>query len=176
MSLPWKSQAEVEATLQSLSEESDRGFIILVVTQLEDSLARQVAEKMPGFDEQSRDRFFGPDGLGSNFAIKSALAYGLGLVSSNTYHKLELIRVMRNACAHSIRPISFDSADIKESTLELLEGIYPLPTFDPDSKFLRLVFQFTCLMIMGEVYAQESTKGFQSLMKLLENGKKGVAY
>lgn len=153
LSLAWKSKDEIEASLESTHGESDRGFMILVVTQLEDMLTAEVAQKLTGMTSEERDSFLGPDGVASAFGIKIKLALGLGVIDRGSYTHLELIRSIRNACAHAIRPVSFDTPIIKEAVLSFVTEESRPSYANANADVLRPLFWMMCTQIVATMAA-----------------------
>ena len=55
----------------------------------------------------------------SSFYCKNLLGFGLGLYSRKTLDDLEIIRKIRNAFAHSARPITFETDQISKAVAKL---------------------------------------------------------
>jgi hypothetical protein len=99
--------------LETLGNETDRAAIILVASFLDDVLSTVLAAKakIGGLKEREHiSRLGGPMG---SFAHRIEIACLFGHIDQDIYCDLEIIREMRNACAHSIKPLSFASEEIK---------------------------------------------------------------
>lgn len=95
--------------------ESDRGLALVAgdyLSSLLEALLRQVFVDVDG-NKLVGDLFRESGPLGS-FAVRIRLAYLMGLLGTDTYKALELIRDIRNAAAHSVEPFSLDLPGIRE--------------------------------------------------------------
>jgi hypothetical protein len=112
----WRDDAEANASANSLlTEESDRGAIILAATSLEDTLEDRIIQQMPALhaDEAARKQIFDQDGPISSFSRKLMIAYALGIVDKPSRKTIDLIRELRNACAHSRFPVSLEVPELR---------------------------------------------------------------
>jgi hypothetical protein len=91
-----------------LAGESDRSAIILLAALLDDALVFRLIAGLsfePTGDEVERIfRFEGPLGT---FSARMEVAYLFGCIEDRTYADLDVIREMRNACAHSKHALTF---------------------------------------------------------------------
>jgi hypothetical protein len=111
-----------------LTDESDRGALIIVGTLVEDLLADMIISKLPS-GEAMRKELTRQGGALNTFNDKIAVATALNLIDEETIDALDVLRVMRNACAHSRRNITF-------RTPELLDGL-TLLVEEEAAQFLR---------------------------------------
>ncbi|HEV2897268.1 MAG TPA: hypothetical protein VGX71_05385 [Pseudaminobacter sp.] len=95
--------------------ESDRGAIILSATNIEDMLEFRILQQLPVLreDETARKQIFEADGPISSFSRKLLIAYGMGIVDKPYRKVIDLIREIRNACAHSRQPISLAVPELR---------------------------------------------------------------
>jgi DNA-binding MltR family transcriptional regulator len=107
---PNQSDHFVDDMVADLSNESDRGAIILAATSVEDTLERAILGRMPVLfqDETARKRVFENEGIVGTFSKKLEIAYALGLIDAETRKQIDLIREIRNCCAHARKPLSMD--------------------------------------------------------------------
>ena len=92
-----------------MSGESDRGAIILMATAIDDSLLAALKRNMSGLEAKELHSIFELDGLASSFSKRTKLAQAMGIIDRGTRLLIDLIREMRNACAHSRQALTFDS-------------------------------------------------------------------
>jgi hypothetical protein len=120
--LRYGSDEDISAAVVDLSEESDRGALMLAATGTEDMLEFEILKHMPTLlvDEAARKQMFEQDGPIATFSRKIAIAYALGILDKEYRAKADLIREIRNACAHSRKPIS----------LKIPEVMWSLPSSD----------------------------------------------
>ena len=103
------------AFARSLRGESDRGTIILAATMVDDRLRHQLEEVLgprPSAKVSGR--------LDRSFASRLELAVEVGLVAPATAEMVDIIREMRNACAHGRDNLTFRSPAIVEALKSLL--------------------------------------------------------
>lgn len=101
-----------------LLEESDRGAILLVGGVLEDVLAEQIIKKLPKGKEY-RDSLLRLGGVLGSFQDKLTLGAALGVLDEATFDSLDILRQLRNACAHATLPTTMQTPAIN-SVLGLL--------------------------------------------------------
>lgn len=104
----------------ALKGESDRGAIILAATMIDDRLAVALRERMPNLNSDETARIFGVEGLAGTFANRLKLAQGLGILDRGTRKLIELIREMRNACAHSRQIVTFSTPVIRSAIVSMM--------------------------------------------------------
>ena len=149
LSTPWTSMDQVEATLSALQDESDRGVMLLVATQLEDALTHYVSVRLDGLTIAEREGFLGPDGPAGAFGVKIKLAAGMKIIHRRAYDALEVVRHIRNASAHALHPITFDTPIVKQAVLALLPPDERDKVKDQNAEFVRLIFRMACLEILN---------------------------
>jgi len=95
--------------------ESDRGAIILAATNVEDMLEWRILQLMPTLrqDEATRKQIFDQDGPIASFSRKTTMAYAMGIIDKPYRKTIDLIREIRNACAHSRHPISLRVPELR---------------------------------------------------------------
>jgi len=104
------------AFIRALSGESDRGAIILGATMIDDRLWHELRKRAASLEAP-------PTGyqrrMDKSFASRIELANEVGLVARATADMIDVIREMRNACAHGREKLAFRSPLIVEA-LDLL--------------------------------------------------------
>lgn len=156
----WDDPEASRAAANSLRSESDRGAIILSATTLEDMLEHKIIHFMPNLaeDETARKDVFERDGPISSFSRKLLIAYALGIVDKPYRNKIDLIREIRNACAHSRNPVSFDTPELREACKVVIgDMVDDLPDDNPAS--LRKAFIFTVDLISYYVATGQKVEG-----------------
>lgn len=97
-----------------LMSESDRGAIILVGGVLEDVLGEYVITRLPHGSE-CRAELLKQGGVLNTFQDKLVLGRALGVIDDATCGSLDIIRQIRNECAHSIRNVSLKLPVLNEA-------------------------------------------------------------
>lgn len=111
-----------KATIDQLSEnlgdtvvrETDRGTVILLSTAVEDMLDKRIRAAMVPLNSDETARIFGADAVLGTFSAKIKIAHAMGYIDRETARMCDLVREMRNACAHSRRDISFANNELSD--------------------------------------------------------------
>lgn len=135
-----------KSVIDSLRSESDRAAVIIAGSLLDDELAALIRKVMRPLSAEDRQRLFSFDGPAGTFSSRILLAYALRLIDANDRKLLNIIREMRNACAHSRTPISFDTPELRDVTVLLLTEDQRGET---DCKKLRALFIFVCALLLN---------------------------
>ena len=110
--------------------ETDRGSVILLTTAVEDQLTRRIKAEMVDLTSDESNRLFGPDAPLGSFSAKIKLGYALGAIDGDISSICDLLREMRNACAHSGRPVSFadpELSDVMQAAFSYTSDEYTSP-------------------------------------------------
>lgn len=146
--IPWSDMRDVDVALEELNTESDRGMMLLIATQLEDALAHYITLKLPGMTKSEHEGFLGPEGPAGAFGVKIKLALGMGILNRRAYDALEIVRHIRNAGAHSIRPVTFDTPIIREAVISVASPDLADQMQSANAEVIRLIFRMACLTIL----------------------------
>jgi hypothetical protein len=157
------------ADLQAeLTGSSDRSAVITLSVFLDDAVEFLLATNIrrqntkPEFDNAFR--FEGPLGT---FSARIEIAYLFKLIDETLRDQLNNIRELRNACAHSKRPITFATPELANVCKRIL---YPKGTFRLQGDTpadLRGAFTAECLLLYGVL-----TVGRDEAMKLVAESYK----
>lgn len=105
---PGVSEDEIDALARAVDEETDRGAVILLATAFEDKLTDAIKSHMRhNLNSDQRKRLFGYDAPLGTFSAKIMMGYAVGILNKEMLDVAEIVREMRNACAHSRSAISF---------------------------------------------------------------------
>lgn len=104
-----------------LEKESDRGAVLVGTAYLENLLEKQLKYH---FDPDSKktkivDELFKFESALGTFSSKIKICYCLNLITKDMYSDFEIIRKIRNLCAHSANKIFFGSKEIVSLTVNL---------------------------------------------------------
>jgi hypothetical protein len=132
--IPQELLEQVERLMKAAEGESERGKIILFATQIDETLKDLLLKflkprraKREGDDELFR--VFAPL---STFAGRIAASYRLGLISKDDADAFDILRDIRNDCAHKI----FEFALTKPPHSDHLERFVTLTAQDPTRAFM----------------------------------------
>ena len=103
--------------------ESDRASVILAGAMIEKTLEMMIKAKLiPSLNKKQDELFDTPYAPLRNFKAMIELAYRIGLISSNLYRDLNIIRDIRNDFAHDIEGCSFENRSVKQRIGELMKS------------------------------------------------------
>jgi hypothetical protein len=136
----------VKEIIADLNTESDRSAFILAATSIEDTIEWALLERMPvlAHDNQSRKRIFGAQGSLSTYADKILLAYALGMIDREGQGQIDLVREIRNTCAHSRRPLSMEIPVLVEAVKAAIGPEMLSIIKDHQPRTLRVTFIAHC--------------------------------
>jgi hypothetical protein len=109
--------ASFEAFNKVLAEESDRGRVLLAAAWIEEFLKVKFMNEFSKGNSRSRDQLFSSNGPFATFSGKLNAAFCAGWIDADVYHDVQIIRRIRNECAHSVEPVSLN----EERNRKLLE-------------------------------------------------------
>ena len=105
--------------------QNDRTTIILAASIVDESITDSIRALLR--DHGVVRSLFDPDGPLGSFASRISLGFGLRLFDTKTKHDLDLIRLLRNGCAHSQIPFRFEMTEIRDVCAHLV--LPDLPEF-----------------------------------------------
>jgi len=109
-----------EQFLNELLGGSDRAAALVAAADLQSYLVSLVMFKFVRLPEDERGAlFFGRNAALSDFADQITVAYGLGSIFDDEHSDLQSIRRIRNAFAHAVIPLTFDTEEIAEECSKL---------------------------------------------------------
>lgn len=119
-----RGQASDELTelFEALMDESDRGVVVILGSLLEDILLERIEREFVSLTKTQRKNLIRSGGLLSNFDDRINLAHALGLIDQDLVASLQVIKAMRNACAHSRLPLTFLTDELRDAMLLFFEG------------------------------------------------------
>src|SRR5262249_42583896 len=101
-----------DALQAELDGANDRSIVITMGAFVEDSLEHLLSRQMRPMEQEEYEEFFRHDGPVGSFSSKIQMAHGLKLTDKMTHRQLDVLREMRNACAHCKLPISFKTPEL----------------------------------------------------------------
>jgi len=120
---------ELEKITGELAKESDRGSVLVIGSWVESVLEDQIKIRLLGALNK-KDELFSNHGIASTFDAKIILAFRLGIIKKKEHDIYNLLRKLRNKCAHEITEKEYDSnlfhsyiLNIADITSELWEII-----------------------------------------------------
>jgi len=161
--------------LRELSGESDRAAIILASSMLDDLLANAIAMAMP-FDllVEDMEEVFRQGGPLGSFSSRIEVASLFGVIERETFEQLSLLREMRNACAHTKHPITFQDPKLASVAMNLFEPRGSVPRVMAE-KHLKGAFELevsflTLVLSLGSRAAAMAERN-EAITKLIERAR-----
>lgn len=90
---------------------NDRTAAIMLAINLEDALSFALEVRL-GIPAERRAELFGLSAPLGTFDYKTRMAHSIGIIADETRATLDVLRRIRNAFAHAITPISFETPQI----------------------------------------------------------------
>jgi hypothetical protein len=146
------SPLDMNALNAELDAESDRACIILMANILDDVLTYRLSKCLcftpTDIESDYIFRFEGPLGT---FSGRTEIGCLFGFIDDSTYQALNIIRELRNACAHSKRKMVFSDPHIANVTRRLAHplGFVPAP---PNDKLLKTFFLGEGVFLFNVLY------------------------
>lgn len=159
--------AELEALLDKLGDGDDRTIAITGASILEAILERFIKRKLAVCDDALAGQLFYNRGPLSDFHGKIIVAQAAGYITPGLASELLLVKSIRNAFAHSVIGISFDTPEVRQkvehsATVETVRQIRAVEQADlPHSILFALLIRL--LVITLDIHHQ--TAGGDSLTK-----------
>ena len=105
---------------ESLKNESDRAKLILVASWIDHFLHVKLQNEFSKGNKKARKDLFSTNGPFATFSSKLNLAFCAGWIDSDVYHDIQIIKKLRNYCAHSIENISSNEERIRNEIEKFL--------------------------------------------------------
>jgi len=163
----WKdryAEPNAEHFRKEINGESDRAVVILVATMIDDWLAHAINEraviKANPDEMEYMFRFEGPMG---SFSARIEIAYIFGVIDERTMNQVDVIREMRNACAHSKRGITFAMPVLSNVLKRILKPNGEISLLGTSGKDMRDAFISEAIIIISILQEGSREKGIMSL-------------
>lgn len=142
-----RTPEQFNAQLNEILEHTKVGAVLVIASQLEESLEKAIAYQLPNLSKTLRARLFSGYGPLASFSAKIDMAYAMAEINSATHRDLHTVRKIRNAFAHSRTEITFRSPEVAKSVSKLsnyvansdADGVFLDVTFDCTSEIFRSI-------------------------------------
>lgn len=131
----------------TLSGESDRSALILCGSLVEYHITSWLYEKMPSLNSDERTTLFNFEGPCGTFSARIKMAQALGLYDRAARKRVELIKEMRNAAAHSHAALQFDTPAIHRAVAGLFYPEHRKEIMGWERRRVRASFTVLCIQI-----------------------------
>jgi hypothetical protein len=159
--------------VKDLRNESDRGAIILAATSIEDSLETALGMRMQALetDSKARTAIFGAEGTLSTYSDKTLLAYALGIIDRKGKKDIDLVRHIRNACAHSRQPLSLSMQVLTDAVKAAMGEELVAEAKDDRGLTLKAGFIVHCMILSHYVLTGTRSTPLEVLKDALKKQK-----
>ena len=154
-----KSALESEHILDYFNELStpgnDRAAAILLARHLEDALVLALLSRIK-VDKNRKNELIGFDRPLGSFDSKIRFSFAIGLLTKETRDTLDVIRYVRNAFAHALIPIRFETKEVASACVLITIPAALPPTSHPtvresidpiENPTPRVLYQNACTVI-----------------------------
>lgn len=136
------TMADVKKAEASLMTDTPRAAAIVAAALLEDILRGAIINGMPRLpSKDDHDRLFLNYGPLSSFSAKTFVAFCFGVIGPNVRSDLDTIRAIRNAFAHNLHNISFETKEIADlcANLKSIQKMSDKDQLKPRDHFVAAV-------------------------------------
>jgi hypothetical protein len=121
-------------------EKNERGAVILLGANAELCLRYAIKRHLVTADDADWMLFYGPL---RGFEAKIRIGFTMGLYGPQTKHNLDCIKAIRNAFAHAVIPISFETPEVHAAVgIMTMPEILPPKAMDETGKVRGVLGQF----------------------------------
>lgn len=133
-----------------LKAESDRAYVVMAVSQLDNALGEFIKQRANEIDRHLSDRLFEASGIAQTFSARIDICYLLGLFDREEWRRAHHLREMRNSCAHSHSPVTLQTPALRDAArlLSPISGDVHLPS--KTVAHLRDLVVFNCLYLISK--------------------------
>jgi DNA-binding MltR family transcriptional regulator len=109
------------ALIAQIKGETDRSAVIILASTVEDVLVEALLGRLKGASSELRSGLLDWTGPLGTFSGRIKIARAFEVIDQPTYRDLEDMREMRNACAHSPKPLSFEIEALRNAVVAMCE-------------------------------------------------------
>jgi len=151
-----------------LQTESDRGCALIAANLLENTLEMTINCHIADGGKKFRDSFFVSSGAPlSTFAAKIKMGFALAIYDDEVLKAFGIVKDVRNAFAHALRPLDFEHPTIVASCKKLHSK--PLPGRHEDQSSARIRYSAYCYGMGKKLYEVAEEKGGGKLTISISN-------
>jgi hypothetical protein len=169
----WKNRGDLPDAhwlANEIQNESDRTAIILFATLLDDTLITRLSAIFGAkLDSNEFDHIFRYEGPLGSFSSRIEISSLFKILDDITCEQLHCIREMRNACAHTKRPISFETPELLSVSKRLFSPRGFIKPIDDTRLEIRKAFEVEMLALVHIII--HGYKDDKRISFLIEFGK-----
>jgi DNA-binding MltR family transcriptional regulator len=162
--------AEANLVAREILTTPPRAAVIVAAAFLDTFLERLIRRHLVELPPTEVEALFGPDRPLGSFSAKIKMARAMGLIGPKTAHDMNIMREIRNAFAHGLRRMNFETAEVKQ----LLHSFYCLKEINLRRVRPRRLFLFVASTLSTHLnqkglssppkYRPPKLKGFSSFL------------
>lgn len=140
------TRAFYEILIDTITDRNARAATLTVVSLLEGALQKFLITKLTIPEKEGPSDLFGSGAPLRDFSSKIKMGFALGLYGPQTKADLDAIREVRNAFAHTMEPIDFDTPEVVNvcNRIVILDLSDPLGEMKDAPVRLRFLTTATC--------------------------------
>ena len=140
---------DAEEHTNHMRGESDRASMILGAAMVEEALLRLLkANVKHRLNSAEMQRLFGYEGPVGSFSNRIRVSQAFGIIDRETRRRVDVIKEIRNAAAHSHSELTFTNDPIR-AALVYIAGSKELWFWD--NAAVRQFYEFTCIVLMSKI-------------------------
>ena len=167
----WKGKNQFpdpEPLAIQLANETDRSFVILTATILDDALLNLISRNLSIKPTSTQlDYIFRYDGPFGSFSSRIEAAFLFGLIDEITRSQLSDLREMRNACAHSTQPMSFDTKELVAVAKRVFKSNFIPPSRIDSPRGVRHALMTEFLVLLQTMMYGSRQAGTESAAEII---------
>jgi DNA-binding MltR family transcriptional regulator len=135
------SMAEANQLAREINTSSPRGGAMVAASFLDNFVMKLIIVHLEPLSASEVDGLFGPERPLGSFSSKIKLGRAMGLFGPKTAHDLNLMREIRNAFAHGLRKMNFETPEVRQlvGSLHVINDIANHKKLRPRKLFFEAV-------------------------------------
>jgi hypothetical protein len=161
---------EVGEIAKTLTNETDRGVVVIMGSITEDLLLRRIFENFVPMSGDARRNMIRSGGVLSNWADRTNIARALGIIDDDDVEILDVMKAMRNACAHSRKHIDFKTKQLADALCLALDDETAAVVRAPlNALSSRMAFVLLVSYIWGRIRGETKEFASERIQGMLNN-------
>ena len=140
---------DLESILRELIDSPPRSSVLTAASLIDYALERLIGSHLRTPSKKNDWELFTDNGLFGTFSRKIMGAYYMKLIGPNTRRELDIIRAIRNDCAHDLKPVTFATLGIASRCRELRAFLGR--SFSDEPLAMKLLLSATAVQFFAQV-------------------------
>ena len=146
---------------------TDRAVAVVWGSLVEDALRDKLVKKMKHLNSDEMTNLFGSSGPLSTFGGKIMIAHGSNFIDKEQERELYIVKEIRNAFAHALTHVSFETSEVAAACELLLKDHEILARIKLEGKITdRGIYSWCCLRLFQSLHSFDS-----AFIQQLETGE-----